>query len=361
MTLLNLLGIELEPPVAATTHLRFRLSAPSPDPVSIPAGATEVGTVRTASEEAIIFQTDRGLHHPARAADRIRGQARRRGEGCRRRERGRQAEGARPERVRLAARRGRRAVHRLRRPAREHPARGRRGLLPGARRRGRPRGSAAPLGGLGRRAGERLARGGGRRGPAPAASTTAPARSRSSSPPATRLFPSRAIAPTGSAAASTRRRARARRAAPPTSTRPRSTRSRAAPIGAVIPAAHSARIEDEVIGTSDGTPGQSLRAALLPDPRPDRRGVPRGARSRHGRVGAMAAGRVVRREQADRAALRPQRCGRAGRARAGDPDAGRQLAAVRQRAQEGRDAADEPLPPRRRPTGERRGRDADRC
>ncbi len=28
VTLLNLLGIELEPPVAATTHLRFRLSAP---------------------------------------------------------------------------------------------------------------------------------------------------------------------------------------------------------------------------------------------------------------------------------------------------------------------------------------------
>jgi predicted phage baseplate assembly protein len=57
VTLLNLLGIELEPPVAATTNLRFRLSAPSPDPVAIPAGGTEVGTVRTASEEAIVFQT----------------------------------------------------------------------------------------------------------------------------------------------------------------------------------------------------------------------------------------------------------------------------------------------------------------
>src|ERR1700751_459465 len=54
VTLLNLLGIELEPPVAATTQLRFRLAAPATeDPVEIPAAETEVGTVRTANEEAI--------------------------------------------------------------------------------------------------------------------------------------------------------------------------------------------------------------------------------------------------------------------------------------------------------------------
>src|SRR5258707_11572887 len=41
VTLLNLLGIEMEPPVAATTRLRFRLSAPADDPVEIPAGETE--------------------------------------------------------------------------------------------------------------------------------------------------------------------------------------------------------------------------------------------------------------------------------------------------------------------------------
>ncbi len=64
VTLLNLLGIELEPPVAATTNLRFRLSAPSPDPVAIPAGVTEVGTVRTASEEAIVFQTSQDFIIP---------------------------------------------------------------------------------------------------------------------------------------------------------------------------------------------------------------------------------------------------------------------------------------------------------
>ena len=57
VTLLNLLGIQLEPPVAATTVLRFRLAAPATDAVEIPAGETEVGTVRTANEEAVIFQT----------------------------------------------------------------------------------------------------------------------------------------------------------------------------------------------------------------------------------------------------------------------------------------------------------------
>ena len=57
VTLLNLLGIQLEPPVAATTALRFRLSAPATENVEIPAGETEVGTIRTANEEAIVFQT----------------------------------------------------------------------------------------------------------------------------------------------------------------------------------------------------------------------------------------------------------------------------------------------------------------
>ena len=57
VTLLDLLGIQIAPPVAATTRLRFRLAAPTDDPVTIPAGETEVGTLRTASEEAVIFQT----------------------------------------------------------------------------------------------------------------------------------------------------------------------------------------------------------------------------------------------------------------------------------------------------------------
>ena len=106
----------------------------------------------------------------------------------------------------------------------------------------------------------------------------------------------------------------------------------AAPIGAIIPAAHSARETGEVIGTSDGTPGQIFELRYYPilDPTPG--GVPRGARPGHGHLGEVGAGRVVRREQADRHALRPERRRRPGRARPGDPHAGRELAPVRRRA-----------------------------
>jgi len=64
VTLLELLGIGLAPPSAATTKLRFRLSALARESVSIPAGDTEVGTVRTASEESVVFQTSEGVTIP---------------------------------------------------------------------------------------------------------------------------------------------------------------------------------------------------------------------------------------------------------------------------------------------------------
>ena len=64
VTLLNLLGIEMEPPVAATTQLRFRLTAPPTEAVEIPAGETEVGTIRTANEQAIVFQTSEDFTIP---------------------------------------------------------------------------------------------------------------------------------------------------------------------------------------------------------------------------------------------------------------------------------------------------------
>ncbi|MGI8633135.1 MAG: putative baseplate assembly protein [Solirubrobacterales bacterium] len=56
VALLELLGIRLAAPAAATAQLRFRLAAPAKDAVSIPAG-TEAGTVRTPNEPAIVFQT----------------------------------------------------------------------------------------------------------------------------------------------------------------------------------------------------------------------------------------------------------------------------------------------------------------
>ena len=56
VALLELLGIRLDPPSAAITDLRFRLTAAAEEPVPIPAGETEVGTLRTASEQSVVFQ-----------------------------------------------------------------------------------------------------------------------------------------------------------------------------------------------------------------------------------------------------------------------------------------------------------------
>jgi predicted phage baseplate assembly protein len=52
---LDLLGVRLFPPTAASAPVTFWLSAPQPSTVRIPAG-TQVATVRTESDEAIIFQ-----------------------------------------------------------------------------------------------------------------------------------------------------------------------------------------------------------------------------------------------------------------------------------------------------------------
>jgi predicted phage baseplate assembly protein len=56
VALLELLGVELHGPTAARTHVRFRLSAPPESPLVIPAGVTEVGTLRTATDESTVFQ-----------------------------------------------------------------------------------------------------------------------------------------------------------------------------------------------------------------------------------------------------------------------------------------------------------------
>jgi predicted phage baseplate assembly protein len=64
VSLLDLLGIELHGPTAARTHVRFRLAAPPTAPVEIAAGGTEVGTLRTATEESIVFQAIRTVTIP---------------------------------------------------------------------------------------------------------------------------------------------------------------------------------------------------------------------------------------------------------------------------------------------------------
>jgi predicted phage baseplate assembly protein len=53
---LELIGVTLFPPTAAEGPVTFWLSAPQPDTVKIPAGTT-VATVRTETEEAIVFST----------------------------------------------------------------------------------------------------------------------------------------------------------------------------------------------------------------------------------------------------------------------------------------------------------------
>jgi predicted phage baseplate assembly protein len=66
--LLDLLGIQLEPPLAAAAPLTFYLSAPQPVSVTIPRG-TAVSTSRaeTGSEETVVFTTDDDLAiEPAR-------------------------------------------------------------------------------------------------------------------------------------------------------------------------------------------------------------------------------------------------------------------------------------------------------
>ena len=54
--LLELLGVPLRPPTPALANVRFTLSAPPIEPLTIAAGETEVGTVRTAYEESVVFE-----------------------------------------------------------------------------------------------------------------------------------------------------------------------------------------------------------------------------------------------------------------------------------------------------------------
>ena len=361
VTLLNLLGIELEPPVAATTRLRFRLSAPPTEPVQIPAGETEVGTIRTANEEAVIFQTTEDFTIPP----------------------------ARP--TAYAVKRGG-AVKDV-------------GVAGGI---AKPKGPDQTAFGSPPKAGDALyigfdvplanmllevdvdcsqARGAGVDPEDPPLRWEVSVAEEESgwleaevvedltggfnygSGKVTIQLPDRhtAVPIAGHRAywvccrLDTKTRSGAAAAASYTHP-PEIHEITAAPIGAIIPAAHSARETGEVIGDERRHAGPDLRAPLLPDPRPDRRrSTSRSSTRTRATWEQLGAGRVVRREQADRHALRAQRRRRPGRARPGDPDARRQLAPVRRRAEEGRDAADEPLPPRRRPPRQRRRRARSPC
>jgi predicted phage baseplate assembly protein len=65
VALLDLLGIRLDGPSAARTPVRFRLASTPEEPVEIPGGRTEVATPRTPNEESIVFQVDEDFTIPA--------------------------------------------------------------------------------------------------------------------------------------------------------------------------------------------------------------------------------------------------------------------------------------------------------
>ncbi len=62
---LELIGVTLASAAPASTEITFRLSAPQENAVTIPQG-TEVATVRTETDDAIVFTTTEPLEiHPA--------------------------------------------------------------------------------------------------------------------------------------------------------------------------------------------------------------------------------------------------------------------------------------------------------
>jgi predicted phage baseplate assembly protein len=61
VTFLDLIGVRLFPPAAATVPVTLWLSAPQPSTVTIPT-RTEVATVRTETEEGVVFSTTADLH-----------------------------------------------------------------------------------------------------------------------------------------------------------------------------------------------------------------------------------------------------------------------------------------------------------
>ena len=65
LALLDLLGLGLDPPEAASVDIRFRLKREATQPLHIPAFATEVSTPRTPDADPVIFQVQQDFTIPA--------------------------------------------------------------------------------------------------------------------------------------------------------------------------------------------------------------------------------------------------------------------------------------------------------
>lgn len=70
VTFLELIGTRLFPPTASSAAVTFWLSAPQPDAVTVPVG-TPVSTLRTEQEEAVVFETSRELVVPPRTLEHV--------------------------------------------------------------------------------------------------------------------------------------------------------------------------------------------------------------------------------------------------------------------------------------------------
>ena len=261
IALLEMLGIELRPPAPARADVRFRLSAPTPRPVGVRAG-TEIGTVRTATEESIVFQVRGRLHDRPAAACGVRDRARRRGQGDRSRGRRRAPARARPDPVRAAARSsGTRST--------SGSSRASRGCS--CRSRSRPRWRAAPgvrpedppLRWEASQGARRLDGGRGARRPHRRLQLRLRERSSSNARPARGWSRSRAGGCTGFGAGSPRRRASAARP-PPTSTRPRSTGSPPRRSARCSPPSTRRSRSPSRSEPSDGAPGETFTLRFAP-------------------------------------------------------------------------------------------------
>ena len=304
--LLELLGVPLRPATPARTMIRFQLSAPPIEPVTIAADETEVGTVRTASEESVVFEVAETRTIEPLTPVRLRRRtatARCATSPSTSASRGPSGPTAPPSR-----------------PSRSPATRSTSASTPRCRgcssaSRSRPSPRAAPAS---TRAGRRCA---GSWRPAsgrPASSSGSPSRSWRTAPAASTSAAAPSCSswrPTASACRSRGQRLhwlRCRVATPQESggaayERPPEISSiTAAPIGATLLARHADHVDNEVIGESDGTPGQTFTVLRPPMLAPSRRRVARGPRPRARRSGS--AGRPSSRSSTPRASDRCYVC-----------------------------------------------------
>ena len=264
IALLRLLDIELAPPVAATVDLDFRLAGPAEREVTIPAHETEVTTTPAPGERTIAFQVAetfvirplRPVAVALRRGGRVDSLAVSQGV-CR---------PTGPDRVGFGAASGsgRRVVPRVRRAARPPHAPHQRRRFEGVGRRHRPEPAAAALGGV--RQAERTQ---------PSQEGWAPARVLKDT---TKGFNAGGgeidlQMPESTAAAQLAAErwhwVRCRLAEDGLPDRryrrpPLIDSITAHVVGALVPAQHAARVANEELGVSDGTPAQTFHVRLVP-------------------------------------------------------------------------------------------------